>query len=219
MPLGTPENVTYLSIGWGKLRKKAQAMAEGVVERTTQKGEKSLAYEYSYVEGKITKIYRKESKEYGNSFEVRVDDGKDKFSVSFKEGSRSCQDLLTKLPNIDLNQPVKISPFQMMNEKTGKEFRGVSIQQNGVKIPNAFSAKVGENEWKYYHGYPEPTKKNMNETELKIYFLMVTDFLTKYTIEHTIKKLVDESYSAEIVGAPDHVDGSAADDENSDLPF
>lgn len=218
MPLGVSEKKTYLQIGWGKLRLKAAVMAEGVVERETQKGEKSLAYEYNFIEGKITKIYYKDSKEYGNSFEVTIDDGKEKYSVSFKEDSRYCQDFLSKLPNIAFSKTVKITPYQMTDNKSGKEKRGVSIQQDGVKIQSYFSELVDE-KWNHKHGFPEPASKNMSETELKIYFLLVKDFLTKYACKYIIPTLQEASYSAELTHEPeaDPIPDAAGTDD--DLPF
>ena len=214
MGLGTSEQKIYLQIGYGKLRKKTTVPGEGVVKRFTKDGEETLAYEYNFVEGLITNIYYKESKDYGNSFEVTIKDGKEVYNISFKENSRYCQDFLSKLPSIVLGEIVKITPYEMLGDN-GKLFRGVSIQQNGVKLQNYFVKKEGE-ERKHLHGFPKPAVDNLSEKQWKIYCIEMQDFLAQYTLNEIIPKL-KEGHS-EPNQESENVNNSKPE-EDDEIPF
>lgn len=188
MPLGQSEQKTYLTIAYGKLRKKAKEGDAGAVWREFE-GKGSWAHEYQWIEGTITKIYYKESKEYGNSYEVTMDDGKELYNISFKENSRYCQDFLVKLPNINLAHPVKINPYAMKDEQ-GNDKHGTSVQQNGEKLKNFFSQKEGE-AWIYRYGFPEPKKPKLSDKEWKIYLIEIQCFLMDYVKANIIPKLND----------------------------
>lgn len=213
MGLGTTENKIYLGIGYGRLRKKASAPGDGIVERFTKDGEKTYAYEYKYIEGIITGIYYKESKEYGNSFEVTIKDDK-VYNISFKENSRYCQDFLAKLPAIDLTKIVRLTPFEMLGDNE-KLFRGVSVLQDGVKIQNYFVKKEGENRT-LLHGFPKPATEKLTEKQWKIYCIEMQDFLAQHTINEIIPKL-KEKVANEASEEP-HTDNSGEEEDNS-LPF
>lgn len=211
MGLGTTENKIYLDVGYGRLRKKASAPGEGVVERTKKDGEKTYAYEYKYIEGIITGIYYKESKDYGNSFEVIIKDDK-VYNISFKENSRYCQDFLSKLPAIDLSKVVRITPFEMLgyNEKL---FRGVSVLQDGIKIQNFFVKKEGEQRT-LLHGFPKPAAEKLTEKQWKIYCIEMQYFLAQYTINEIMPRLKEKATSEQI--EEQHTDNP---NEEEDLPF
>lgn len=217
MGLNKSEQKTYLTIGFGKLRQKTKVMAEGVTERKTQDGEPTLAYEFDSIDGIITNIYYKESKDYGNSFEVQIEDDKI-YVLSFKEDSRYCHNLLVKLPKIDFDKKVRIMPYDFM-DKQGKPRRGITIWQDDVKLDNTFFQKKDGEEWKYYHGYPVPGP-DMNDKKLKIYFINVQDFLYNYTIKEIIPKfkyerLVKQASSV----ASDNTIDNAETIIDDDLPF
>ncbi len=211
MPLGTQEQKIFLQIAYGKLRMKAKEGDAKAVWREFE-GKGSWAVEYSWIEGQIKKIYYKESKEYGNSYEVTIDDGENLYNVSFKENSRYCQDFLVKLPNIDLSQPVKITPYDMRSED-GKERRGTSVMQNGIKLKSYFSQKEGD-VWIYREGFPEPKKPKLTDKEWKIYLIEIQSFLMDYVKDNIIPKLNDPAVKLGI-----SEETSSHEDDSNDLPF
>jgi hypothetical protein len=215
MPVGQSEQKTYLTIAYGKLREKCKEGEPNAVWREFEsKG--SWAKEYQWIEGQISKIYYKESKDYGNSYEVTIDDGEKKWNVSFKENSHYCQDFLVKLPNIDLSKFVRINPYELKDSETGKDKRGTSVQQNGEKLKNFFSQKEGE-VWVYRNGFPEPKKAKLSDKEWKIYLIEIQCFLMDYVKANIIPKLNDPSVR---LGIDEEKVESANDSSmGSDLPF
>ncbi len=189
MPVGQSEQKNYLTIAYGKLREKCKEGEPNAVWREFE-GKGSWAKEYQWIEGQITKIYYKESKDYGNSYEVTIDDGEKKWNVYFKENSRYCQDFLVKLPNIDLSKFVKLNPYELKDNETGKDKRGTSVQQNGEKLKNFFSQKEGE-VWVYREGFPEPKKPKLSDKEWKIFLIEIQCFLMDYVKANIIPKLND----------------------------
>jgi hypothetical protein len=195
MPVGQQEHRIYLGIAYGKLRLKAEKETPGAVWREYEnKG--SWAIEYSWIEGKVTRIFYKESADYGNSYEVNIWDGQNRYNVSFKENSRYCFDFLTKLPHIDLSKSIKITPYEM-DDKDGKTRRGTSIQQNGIKLKNYFSSKV-DDKWIYREGFPEPTKKDLSAKEWQLYSIQIQIFLQDYIQKNIIDKFEESTFAKEI---------------------
>lgn len=217
MPVGQSEQKTYLTIAYGKLREKCKEGEPNAVWREFE-GKGSFAKEYQWIEGRIVKIYYKESKDYGNSYEVTIDDDVKKWNVSFKENSRYCQDFLVKLPNIDLSKFVRINPYELKDSETGKDKHGTSVQQNGEKLKNFFSQKEGET-WIYRNGFPEPKKVKLSDKEWKIYLIEIQCFLMDYVKANIIPKLNDP---ATRLGIEEEKTEGAIDEtlnESSDLPF
>ena len=228
MPVGTSESRIYLTVAYGKLRLKCDQKDEKAVWREYE-GKGSWAKEFSWIEGKITKIFYKESADYGNSYEVNIWDGVDRYNISFKENSRYCHDFLVKLPNIKLDQTVKITPYSMMVED--KEKRGTSIQQNGVKIQNFFAAKV-DDKWIYNHNFPEPSSDKLNEKQWKKYLLDMQIFLQDYIQEFIIKPFNEKAFKEDLEAAVSieeqtpvvddeqyYKANGAGKDSDDDLPF
>jgi hypothetical protein len=227
MPVGQSESRVYLSVAYGKLRLKCEKDNPKAVRREYE-GKESFAIEYSWIEGRITKIFYKESADFGNSYEVNIWDGETRYNISFKENSRYCHDFLTKLPSLDFKQNVKITPWEMKGEDD-KGRRGTSILQNDKKILNFFAAKVDEH-WIYNHDFPEPASNNLNDKQWKKYLLDMQIFLQEYT-QTIIEKLkadtfvedietarIDNTNSRDTGYVPD--DPSAPPAENDDdLPF
>lgn len=178
---GSPK--IYLSVGFGKIRQKSlenkqkvDSNTPGAVKRETQSGAESWALEHDYITGKIENIFYKEDAQYGNSFEVVISDGIDKYQLSFTEDSRFWFDFMKKLPNIDLSQNVKITAYDFVN-KEGKKVAGISVEQNGTKILSFYEKKNGE-KWELLHGFPTSDGINFKDKdELKIYFIKVKKFL------------------------------------------
>jgi len=190
MPLGQSENRTYLQISYGKLRRKSNSEDSEAVERENRQGDLVWERVYNFVEGQITNIYYKENDEYGNSFDVTIDDGKDKFSVVFKENSRYCQDFLSKLPNVELQNWVKITPYDFVPKDSDKNRQGITLWQNNIKLLNYFVVKE-DDKYTYNYEYPGSDGK-MGKDEFQIYLIKVKKFLREFTKDNIIPKIQKE---------------------------
>ncbi len=213
MPLGKSENRIYLQISYGKLRQKSTSDNPEAVERENRQGDKVWELVFNFIEGQITNIYYKESDEYGNSFDVTIDDGEKKYGVSFKEDSRYCQGFLSRLPNADLSKWVKIAPYDFIPSDSDKNRQGITLWQNDEKLQNYFVAKV-DNKFIYSHEFPESNGK-LSKDDFKIYLINVKGFLRDYTTDNIIPKI-----QKNFMGQVD--EKSVLDtpvENNDDLPF
>ena len=193
MGLGKTEKKTYLSIAFGRLRQRTTKEDTQSELRLGEDGTEYYERVYNFIEGFITNLFYKVHQEYGNSFEVTIDDGKEKFNLSFKENSRYCQDLLTKLPLIDLTKPVMITPFDFVPADKTDNIQGTSIKQDGVKIGNFFVQKV-DDKLNYSHGYPA-TDGKLDTDDFKIHMIKVKKFLRNYTEENIMPKIKAVSFT------------------------
>lgn len=211
MPTGKREPKTYLSITYGKFRQSSTKDDEEAVSRMNKDDKEVWERVFDWIEGKITKIYYKEDDEFGNSFEVTIDDGAEKFNLSFKEDSRYCSDLLSKLPNIDLNQDVKLVPYDFQPKDSPSARKGLTIWQNNAKIENYFVNKEGD-KFIYKHGFPESDGK-MEKDDFKIYMIKVKKFLRTYTQQNIIPKMEHTFVSKLAEDIDEH------NDDSDSLPF
>ena len=216
MPIGTSDKRTYLHITYGKLRMKTTESDPEAQSRENKDGKTIYERVYSWVEGNLAGIYYKQDDKYGNSFEVIIDDGKDRFQVSFPEGDNYFMDFFSKLPNTDMSKPLRIAPYDFEDSNTGKRRKGITLMQAGEKVDNYFNVKVGD-KYEYRHGFPEPENpKKMDKDDWKVYFIKVTKFLRNYINETIIPKFVatdlnkmNEVATSEVVEV----------NNNDDLPF
>ena len=214
MPLGDSDtNKTYLSISFGKLRKKVNEATPGAVSRINKIKETVWELVYGFITGKITNILYKEHSEYGNSFEITFDDGNEKYNVSLPEDSKYCQDFLSRLPNLDLSHYVTLSPYDFKPQDSEKNKKGLTLKQNGVKIENYFVTKE-DDKYIFSHGYPE-TDGQLSKADWKIYVIRLQEFLKKFTIETIIPKLTETKFESQSEATPSQGDN----DSDDDLPF
>ena len=208
---------TFLTVAYGKLRQrqlengqKVNENTPNAVKRESKTGE-SWALEYDYIEGRIDKMYFKEDKQFGNSYEIIISDAIDLYQISFREGDRTTADFLCKLPNINLKNVIKITVYDFTN-KEGKTVKGTSIIQNNEKILSFYNVKV-EDTWKNLHGYPSSQNVDFKDSdELKIYQISVNKFLRN---EFISKFTITQKEAEEKETAPENV----APEEDTDLPF
>lgn len=164
----------------GKMRLSVPEGTEGAEKREyeTSDGKKGVKYELVFTElsGLITDVRFWEGN-YGQSIQVTVIDGEEEpVILSLSTSSNFGEDLMKKLPNINLDKPVVISPFSFENDK-GKKVRGVNITQDGKKIENYYyDPKTKKN----IHGYPELTDEFLakkGKTKWSKYFDEAREFL------------------------------------------
>lgn len=214
----TPEAVTYATVlADGKMHVTVPEGTEGAVlrEYETSTGEKGSKWEHVFTKlsGMITGIAFYEG-DYGNQLQITVKDGDDKPVVlSLSTSQNFGEDMLKKIPNIDLSKRVSLSPYALTDEKTGKLKKGISVVQDDLKVQNFF---YDFHEKKNINGYPEPKfkldkktgeNKPFSKDEWKLYFGECRVFLTDYITEHHL--VVADDVTVERVA------GADADD---DLP-
>ena len=162
----TSQNKTFLSVGYGKIRQRSLNGAKvdehtpGAVYRSKpDKPDKGTwAIEYDALVGKIVNIFYKESKEFGNSYEVTFDDMGELYQVSFREDQLGFS-FLKKLPNILFSANCELKTYPDFTSKDGKKvMAGLSLSQNGQKVASAYEEKTADG-WKYLLGFPEPDPK------------------------------------------------------------
>lgn len=190
----TKQDNSYLSIlADGTLRMSVPEFTEGSVRRDyeTSDGKTGTKHElvFTEVSGLITGISFHEG-EYGKSINLTIEDGEDKPVVlQVQTGSNFGEDLMKKLPAVDLSQPVRLAPYSFTDKDTGKSKKGVTVYQNDTKINNFFQEGTGK-ESKMLHGYPEVPaghgKKPVSKDEWKAYFMQCRIFMTNYIEEHLV---------------------------------
>lgn len=147
---------------------------------------------YSEIVGKITSINFHEGN-FGNQLQVTISDGDEEpIVISVPASSNFGEDMLKKLPNIDLEKIVKIQPYSFTDEKK-KTKKGVTIWQHDgkktVKLTNYF---YDAEKKKNLHGYPDfpaviqkllKEEKKVPTAKWKLYFAEAKEFLVEFIKE------------------------------------
>jgi hypothetical protein len=208
----TKVNKNYVTIlSDGTLRIAVPEGTDGAVKRDyeTSDGKTGTKWEMVYTElaGIITKIEFYEG-EYGKLIQLSVtDDEGETYTLSVQTASNFGEDIMKKLPSLDLNVAIKIVPYSFEDDK-GKKKKGVTIYQDDKKISNFF---YDEKSKKNVHGYPNPEikkgkkGKKWGKEEWKIYFMNARLFLIDYISENlkvTTKELsADDEFEAVVKDA------------------
>ena len=184
---------TFVSIlADGLLHVTANEETEGAVKRTYETKErdsdgnfiKKSKWELQYTEltGMISGIKFYEG-DYGLQLQVTFTDDTDKpITLSVNTQSNFGEDIMKKLPNIDLKQPVKLVPYSFKDEKTGKPRRGVTIYQGEEKIQSFY---YDAEKKKTLHGYPVAKLPKVKKGEKvptsfwKLFYLQANAFLVE----------------------------------------
>lgn len=160
---------------------------EGAVEREyeTSDGKTGTKTELVYTElsGMIQSVNFHEG-EYGINLQVVVGDEDDEkpVTLSISTESNFGEDLMKKLPNINMKKPVTLSPFSFDN-KNGKKQRGISVTQPNKKgEPEKIqSFYYDAEEKKVTNGYPHvpvaPKGKTLKKSDWRKYFEQAREFL------------------------------------------
>ncbi len=152
-------------------------------EYEDSKGNKGVKNElvFNKMIGKITKIAFAET-DFGKLLHLTITDDKGDMILSISTSQNYGEDMMKKIPNIDLSKEVTLSPYSFSDDK-GKLRKGISVTQNGEKIKNFFYDEKAE---KNVHGFPNPKgdTSKYSKDKWKIYFLEARDFLCEYIAEH-----------------------------------
>lgn len=175
----------------GTMRLSVPEGTEGAVKREyeTSDGKTGTKYELVYTElsGTISKIAFWDG-DFGKLLQLTVTDGEeDPIVLSIGTASSFGEDIMKKLPAIDLLQPVVIAPYAFEDDK-GKKRKGVTLKQGDKKIESFYYDKETK---KNTNGLPDVVlKKKMTSDDWKMYFLSVRLFLIddlskRFNLENT----------------------------------
>jgi hypothetical protein len=151
-------------------------------EYETSDGKKGSKWELTFksLSGKITNLQMYEG-DYGKNLLVTLsyDGGED--TISFNTASPYGEDFMKKLPNINLDEFITVTPYSFLDD-AGKTRRGVTVTQGDVKLSNYF---YDPEKKKNLHKFPTPEgdTSKFSKDDWKIYFLQTRKFLVEYTEE------------------------------------
>lgn len=199
----------YLSIIQGNFRQTVEETSQGAIRRDYElkDGTKGTKFELSFIEwsGKIIDLRMKDTK-YGETLEIEMNDA----IITINVESRYFDDIMMKLPAVNLAQTLSIHPYDF--EVDGKRKKGISLEQNGEKIKSYYwNDKDGTS----CNGLPQPkadAKKTYKKSDWTLYFLTRTNFLkaTLDGIKETLESIVPEIST---VAPLNEVDTSAVRDD------
>lgn len=185
MGLHEASNIQYLSIGYGRIRRRCDKDDPKAVERKSKDGTPSYAIEYKDIDGMLVDITFRDDPEYGKSWTIHVEDSGQVYAIQVSEQSRTGSDLLKKIPNLRRGQFYKFKPYD--HEKNRKRKTGISIECGGEKVQSYYQKFTGSETdgWSVenINGFPEYTGDWGDEDEVKIYFTRVTKFLRVRALE------------------------------------
>ena len=185
------EQKTFLSIVGGKLAKRVAEGTTGAVEREIENdnGKKTIwELLYSDLDAKIESLEVKEGGKYGDSLEINCVDGMDKFTISLNITSREAKGFMNCLPNIVLNDYVKIEPYNYVRKKDNRKMIGLGVKQNNKNVPYFYTAE---------NGLPSvPEGQEVDKDEFKILMQQQVIFLKKKT-----KAYIAEMFANKVVNA------------------
>lgn len=190
--MNTP--LMYILGSDGTLRLQVDPNTEGARLRQyeTSDGKKGEKWELIFkgLEGTISNMQTYEG-EYGKNLLVTIayDGGEDTLSIN--TATPYGEDFMKKLPNLDIDRPVKLVPYAFTDDN-GKVRKGITVMQEGHgwekdKAPNFF---YDPEKKKNLHKFPDPEgdTSTFDTDDWKMYFTKARKFLVKYTEDNFVSK-------------------------------
>lgn len=206
MALNNKKRGNYLSIIGGTIRQAVPEGTEGAIKREyeTSDGKKGVKYELKFdsLSGKITNISFRDG-DFGKQMNLVItDDGKD-YSLQMNTAQSFCEDLMKKLPNINLEKEVELIPYDFKDDND-KQRKGITVKQGEEKIESFYYDKEAK---KTINNLPEPEGKveDFDKEDWKVHFIKVRKFLVEETIK-TNRKLEGETKSLDEIYPDDEID-------------
>lgn len=167
----------------GKFHQSVPEGTEGAVVRTFEDSDgveqTKTELVFDTVKGIITKIEFVEGK-FGKSMQLEIDgDG----IISVGTASNFGEDLMKKLPALDLTKEVTFTPYSFIPKGEENSKKGVSVYQDGVKIQSHYYKEDPATKGKYLtiNGMPETEgdTSKFDSDDWKMHFMVVRKFLMK----------------------------------------
>ena len=216
MARGKTEKKTYLKISEGKIREKVDESTQGAVKREYEDndGNKKVIYEIvdDFVEGYFRGLTVHSHPSYGDSYNLLLEDGTETFTLQFKCGSSVASAIISKIPNLNLEQRVSVHPYYFIDE--GKIKTPVVLMQAGQKVESFWTRE----DPKGLTPFPDTT--GMDERKRKRAFkAAMTDRLEEMEayVMKVLDKAMPESKADVVVPKLDKVEHPDADETS--LPF
>src|SRR3990172_2273273 len=173
-----PRGTYYTVLADGKFHTEVEEGSEGAVKREYETSDGKKGVKHERIAQRITGIISNVAiydGDYGKSLQLSF--GDNDLIVSLATQSSYGEDMMKKLPNIDMDKEVELSPYSFVDEN-GKTRKGISIKQGDVKIQSFYTEKKGE-KFITVNGYPEVPKesKDWDKEDWKIYFAQARKFL------------------------------------------
>lgn len=149
-------NKIYLQLEFtsGKIFEYSKEPKEGYVEFTSSKGNKSYRKYHQGVTGELDGVSIRDT-QFGQEISLSLKQESAQVYLTFglidQRGfvdSNYCEDLISKLPNLEKGATYTVNPFRFMPEGSIYDKTGVSIKQGDLKIEkvftNSYTSKEGE---------------------------------------------------------------------------
>lgn len=196
-----PEGTFISILADGSMRMVVPEGTEGAVKREyeTSDEKKGVKHEivYTELEGLIKGVKFFEG-DFGKLLQIAFS-GEPLIILSVSTESSYGEDLMKKLPNIDITKEVKLVPYSFEDLK-GKKRKGVTVYQDGNKIESYYYGVGNDGKKTEINGYPEVKlpkgKKTMSKDDWKLYFMTARKFLIEKIEE--IFKITEEKSEAEV---------------------
>ena len=178
----------YTVLADGKFHTEVSPEAPGAIRREFETSDKKKGVKYEHVANSITghiiEISLFESN-FGKQIIISLGDGTvPDVSVYLSTQTQFGEDFMKKLPNINPDKNITLTPYSFEDEKTGKPRKGLTIYQNdGMedrKIPDYYKRKEeGTDRIVSVNGYPEiPAEaENWQTDDWKLFYLQARKFL------------------------------------------
>lgn len=207
-------------------RLKVDESTPGAIRRDWESADKKSSgtkweLQYESISGLITGVEFLDG-DYGKNLILEVTDGEESHKVSLSTASAYGEDMMKKLPSLDISKPVELRPFSFIDETSGKNRKGMTVTQDGKKVQNFF---YDFHEKKNINDFPNPKfgkgKTTLSKDEWKAYFLNCRIFLTEYVETHHLKASnnpLDES-AKDRAGVDKLYEDMGEDVDPKDIPF
>lgn len=225
-------NKMFLKIVEGSLRQKSyEGHPEARKRDWTVGGESGTTWEISSPAafGKIVDVTFYEGDSNGRKFtslNIELDPNEEGKSPVITTGveTKYAQAFLKMLPNIPLDEEVRIRPYSYLKE--GDEYNTVGMEILTRDNQDKFTKRVEDffYDWEKReekHGYPKPpkSKDEMSSKDWKRYFEDANEYVINYTKENILPKFTVQS-KVDSVDALDEVLDEPKDNINpDDIPF
>lgn len=189
----------YLSVNSnGVLVEKAEMNTPNAVAREwsfgvgTPSEKRGIAYEILHEKGVSGKIKSMiiEKGNFGEEFKIVIQNETDLYQIQIKTDSQYFDVLAKKLPNVDMNYDVTLSPYSFLPSDATRLKRGFTVVQNGNKLQSFYyDAETKSN----INGFPKfPSRDSEDfDREVKTWNIQAQGFLVS-EIRKRYKNLFDE---------------------------
>lgn len=196
---------TFLSIGDGKITKRVKQSTDESVERKTKEGKVIHEEIYDGVSGMITDIKTHDHPSYGKFWNIMLEDGLENYILQMNYSGGYASAFLKTLPNVNLNERVRISPSMKM--EGDKKKVTLFISQGGNALKHAFT-KDNPNGLPQMKQIKVKGKMQWDDSDMML-------FLEEMVMKEIVPKLKKETVKQKAVPAGnDH-----EEDEENKLPF